>query len=375
MEVGFTGTRYGMNSAQLRTLTRILTQATGLAAGHHGDCVGSDSQFHKICGELDTPVILHPPDQPAHRAYCPEAAEVWAKADYLERNRQIVESSDCLIACPSGPEKFRSGTWATIRHARKLGKAILIVEPDGKVRLENGVALQSEILPGSWHFDDVDHDGCAVFWRTSERFGSLSNMAGGFPLVVNGILIQSSEALYQALRFPGHPGIQQEILDQSSPMRAKMKAKKDSRRERLTREDWNDVRIEIMRWCLRIKLYQHFVCFVTALRKTGERPIVEYSRKDSFWGATLSPDWTLCGHNQLGRLLVELRSEALAWLNSDAEDETPPVVQPLDIPQFKLLGKPIENVSSDPFEDMQIPTSGFGREFSPSAHSSCHAQS
>lgn len=34
------------------------------------------------------------------------------------------------------------------------------------------------------------------FWRTSERFGSLSNMAGGFPLVVNWILIQSSEALY-----------------------------------------------------------------------------------------------------------------------------------------------------------------------------------
>lgn len=79
-----------------------------------------------------------------------------------------------------------------------------------------------------------------------------------------------------------------------------MKAKKDSRRERFTRDDWNDVRVEIMRWCLRIKLYQHFVCFVTGLRKTGERPIVEHSRKDSFWGATLSPDWTLCGYNQLG---------------------------------------------------------------------------
>lgn len=83
-------------------------------------------------------------------------------------------------------------------------------------------------------------------------------------------------------------------------MSAKMKAKKDSRRERFTRDDWNDVRVEIMRWCLRIKLYQHFVCFVTGLRKTGERPIVEHSRKDSFWGATLSPDWTLCGYNQLG---------------------------------------------------------------------------
>lgn len=169
MEVGFTGTRYGMNSAQMRTLSGILTQTTGLAAAHHGDCVDSDSQFHNICRERGTPVILHPPDQPTHRAYCPEAAEVREEADYLERNRQIVESSDCLIACPSGPEKLRSGTWATIRHARKLGKPILIVEPDGKVRLENCVALPSAILPGSWSFYDVDHNGCAVFWLLANQ--------------------------------------------------------------------------------------------------------------------------------------------------------------------------------------------------------------
>ena len=38
----------------------------------------------------------------------------------------------------------------------------------------------------------------AVFLKTNERFGGLSNMAPGFPIVLNGVRIRTSEALYQA---------------------------------------------------------------------------------------------------------------------------------------------------------------------------------
>ena len=39
-----------------------------------------------------------------------------------------------------------------------------------------------------------DPTRAAVFCKTTERFGGLSNMAGGFPLRVNGINILTSEA-------------------------------------------------------------------------------------------------------------------------------------------------------------------------------------
>jgi hypothetical protein len=41
-----------------------------------------------------------------------------------------------LAACPKGPEERRSGTWATVRYARKTGKPVVIFWPDGTVTEE-----------------------------------------------------------------------------------------------------------------------------------------------------------------------------------------------------------------------------------------------
>ena len=68
-------------------------------------------------------------------------------------------------------------------------------------------------------------DECVVFRKTNEAFGGLSNMAPGFPVPVNGILILTVEALYQACRFPHLPEVQRLILEQRSPMTAKMVGK------------------------------------------------------------------------------------------------------------------------------------------------------
>jgi hypothetical protein len=53
------------------------------------------------------------------------------------RNHRIVDMTRVLVACPDGEERQHSGTWATVRYARKRGKWIIIVYPDGTVREEN----------------------------------------------------------------------------------------------------------------------------------------------------------------------------------------------------------------------------------------------
>lgn len=94
-----------------------------------------------------------------------------------------------------------------------------------------------------------------VVHKTKESFGGLSNMAAGFPLRINGFRVPTSEALYQACRFPDLPHVQREIIAQHSPMTAKMKGKPH---RKATRNDWDKVRHNVMRWCLRVKLAQHY---------------------------------------------------------------------------------------------------------------------
>ena len=46
---------------------------------------------------------------------------------------------------------------------------------------------------------------CAVFFRSRDQHGDLSNMTFGFPLSVNGVTFEGPEGLYQALKFPNLP--------------------------------------------------------------------------------------------------------------------------------------------------------------------------
>ncbi len=183
-----------------------------------------------------------------------------------------------------------------------------------------------------------DPTACIVFQGTRERFGGLSNMAPGFPLLVNGVAVLTAEALYQACRFPHLPDAQRRIIDARSPMTAKRLAQ--ALRED-ARPDWDAARVDVMRWCLRVKLAQHRRDFGGLLRETGGRPIVERSRRDGFWGAKADAGGKLAGRNVLGRLLMELRDA----LEADADDglRTAP---PPSIPDFLLLGDPIAAVSS-----------------------------
>lgn len=55
-----------------------------------------------------------------------------APMDPLVRNQVIVTRSKVLVAAVEEPETLRSGTWSTIRYARRSRKRVLIVTPDGR---------------------------------------------------------------------------------------------------------------------------------------------------------------------------------------------------------------------------------------------------
>ncbi|HJN13665.1 MAG TPA: NADAR family protein [Pirellulaceae bacterium] len=187
-----------------------------------------------------------------------------------------------------------------------------------------------------WELGSVQNDDCVVVHKVSENFGGLSNMHNGYPLHVEKNSWRSSEALYQACRYPHKPQWQREIMVAPHAMRAKMAAKKENRRTH-SRPDWNTVRVGIMRWCLRMKLDQHFGQVFNLLQKTGDRAIVEHSRRDRFWGAVLERDGVLRGENWLGRLWMELRDETVVWMQGEDEEEEWPAPEPPSIVGLSFL--------------------------------------
>ena len=161
-----------------------------------------------------------------------------------------------------------------------------------------------------------DRNQCIVFRKTSEAFGGLSNMCAGFVIRVGGYSFLTSEALYQAFRFSDDE-IQRIIMDEKSPMAAKMKSKKY---RVTTRADWDDARVDIMEWCLHMKLKCNWESFSTLLLNTGDREIVEESHKDRFWGTVSEDAQVLVGKNILGKLLMKIREEVKDGKLSNSRD-------------------------------------------------------
>ena len=87
--------------------------------------------------------------------------------------------------------------------------------------------------------------------------------------------------------------------------------------------DWNRMRIDAMRWVLLRKRETNRDEIDRVLAAIGERPIVEVSTRDAYWGARSAGD-RYEGRNALGRLWMELRrqlrendpqSRSSAWID------------------------------------------------------------
>lgn len=131
MKVGFTGTADGMTLAQKRALRGVMNSIR-MGEFHHGSCVGADAQAHHLAlGRCE--VHVHPSTLRAKTAPC-LGYRMYPPRPPLDRNHDIVDATEMLIATPRGEdEELRSGTWATVRYARKKKRPIILVLPDGRV--------------------------------------------------------------------------------------------------------------------------------------------------------------------------------------------------------------------------------------------------
>ena len=135
MIIGFTGTQEGMTKYQYDSVVQVCS-ALPIIEFHHGDCVGADAQAHGIAKWiLNCKIHIHPPTNKIKRAF-KSGNVIYVEKPYSERNRNIVDICEFLIATPKSKlEEIRSGTWATIRYARKKNKKMCIIYPDGSTTL------------------------------------------------------------------------------------------------------------------------------------------------------------------------------------------------------------------------------------------------
>ncbi len=147
MNVGFTGTQRGMRQTQIDSFVKTISLLE-ITEFRHGDCLGADHEAHGLVllhTNIGVSIYIHPPVNGSKRAFCLASPRVriLMPKDYLARNKDIVDSTDFLIATPGeGGEVLRSGTWSTVRYARKKNKQGRIITPCGKVYDLNMVVVQ-----------------------------------------------------------------------------------------------------------------------------------------------------------------------------------------------------------------------------------------
>lgn len=134
IKIGFTGNRYGLTSEQKDQIIVILNNYDNMIVSH-GDCVGSDTDFHNLCINYRNEhpnkkirIDIYPPNNPILRAFN-QPDLLMEQKPYLQRNLDIIKNSSILIACPidKNKEELRSGTWSTIRKARQQKLIIYIL--------------------------------------------------------------------------------------------------------------------------------------------------------------------------------------------------------------------------------------------------------
>lgn len=147
MNIGFTGNQLGMSRRQMKVFKTIMMNLLmNVRTFQHGGCIGSDKQAHDIIFEIrnnisinltyplseNVKIIVRPSNNLAKRADCVLDAgdELLDEKPPLERDMDIAKNCDILFVTPRTlREERRSGTWATVRYARKLGKMVVVLDP------------------------------------------------------------------------------------------------------------------------------------------------------------------------------------------------------------------------------------------------------
>ena len=112
-----------------------------ITCGFHGACHGGDREFH---GMVHVPMELFPCNEEQHQwalATCAGGKDVIHPIDVdpIRRNHRIVDCCSLLVAAPGTSHEIvrGSGTWATIRYARKELRPLVICFPNGTIKKEH----------------------------------------------------------------------------------------------------------------------------------------------------------------------------------------------------------------------------------------------
>lgn len=152
----------------------------------------------------------------------------------------------------------------------------------------------------------LDTDTQVFFYE--QDFYVLSNFSA-FMVQMSDRLFPTSEHAYHWHKFPGDPLKQRSIQVASSAHEA---FKMAERWKQYRREDWDEVKVGIMRQILLAKVTQHEYVR-RKLLATGDRELIEDSWRDDYWGWGPNRD----GKNMLGQLWMQVRAELRADSASD----------------------------------------------------------
>jgi len=137
MILGFSGTRDGLNPTQLFNLDYEIERARA-SLFLHGGAEGADEHADQYASHHLIAVEVYPCTSTRYHYWAGLDDEivraVHTPRPPLVRNKIIAQRCARLIATPStNEETLRSGTWATIRYAKREFKRVTIIFPDGRV--------------------------------------------------------------------------------------------------------------------------------------------------------------------------------------------------------------------------------------------------
>ena len=136
------------------------------------------------------------------------------------------------------------------------------------------------------------------FYSKTMPFWGLSNFSPP-GIEIDGFYWPTIEHFYQAKKF-SDPAFRERIRLAATPKEARALGQT---RSMTIRRDWDSVREEVMLAALRVKF--QVPSARERLLSTGERPLVESSPFDYFWGCGQDGS----GRNRLGQLLMLVRGE------------------------------------------------------------------
>lgn len=154
LKIGVTGTRHGATKKQIAALEDLILRQTGFEL-HHGCCVGADDQSVSLANMCrfradkkfadGIKIVGYPPIITTYKSLTAIrlSDHTFPAKSYLARNRDIVVACDVLVGMPrtvkSEKQDLNSGTWYTIKAARKLKLPTMVVYPDGETEYYSAV--------------------------------------------------------------------------------------------------------------------------------------------------------------------------------------------------------------------------------------------